>query len=651
MDVELIVNEYTQKAEKAEADIKKLSKELEGVKTSVGTRQGLGSKSHEFEKALLENTKLKCRLDILKRACSLEESKNTSLNDIMSASIQNILRDLFVIAIKDSFDSIDDPIFVIHRSQNEKFGDYDCNAAMQLNPLLKSLKGISIPPREIANRIIASVPRNDVIERTEIAGPGFINIFLKNEFIQQRLHGILLRGVSSPYHGPKLSVAVDFSSPNIAKEMHVGHLRSTIIGDSICRVLEFVGHNVTRINHVGDWGTQFGMLIAHLQDEFPNYLTVSPPIQDLQSFYKQSKVRFDEDEEFKKRAYACVVKLQNHHPDFIKAWKLICDVSRKDFEAIYKLLDIKLIERGESFYQDMMVDVVKELEDKGFLEEDNGRKIMFSKEQDIPLTIVKSDGGFTYDTSDMAAIRHRVRDEKHDRCIYVVDAGQTQHFLSIFACAKFAGFFDPEKVRVEHAQFGVVLGEDKKKFKTRSGDTVRLVDLLNEGLNRSLLKLKEKNRDTVLTNDELVAAQKAVAFGCIKYADLSHNRTNDYIFSFDKMLDDKGNTAAYLLYAYTRICSIARTAQVSSEELRKAAEKGPPIFDHPKEWKLAKLLLHFSDVILQCLDDLLIHSICDYLYEISTTFTEFYDKCYCIEKDKQTGKRNNQSEYWSIAAV
>lgn len=409
--------------------------------------------------------------------------------------------------------------------------------------------------------------------------------------------------------------------------------RSTIIGDSIARLLEYLGHDVLRINHVGDWGTQFGMLIAHLQEKFPDYLTNPPPISDLQAFYKESKKRFDEDEEFKKQAYYCVVRLQAFNPDHIKGWQLICDISRKEFQKIYERLDIKLIERGESFYQTWMVEVVKELEKKGLLEEDDGRKIMWADGISVPLTIVKSDGGFTYDTSDMAALKQRIVEEKADWIIYVTDAGQATHFQQILKCGEKAGIFDAKKHRADHVGFGVVLGEDKKKFKTRSGDTVRLVDLLDEGLKRALDKLKEKERDKVLTETELKQAQEAVAYGCIKYADLSHNRNHEYVFSFDKMLDDKGNTAVYLLYAYTRIRSIARNANFTPEKISEAAKTTQISLEHEKEWKLGKVLLKFPDVLVKITEDLCMHHLCEYVYEIATTFTEFYDSCYCIEKD------------------
>ncbi|KAF4529246.1 hypothetical protein B566_EDAN017704 [Ephemera danica] len=282
-----------------------------------------------------------------------------------------------------------------------------------------------------------------------------------------------------------------------------------------------------------------------------------------------------------------------------------------------------------------------------YLEEDEGRKVMWGEgARSIPLTIVKSDGGFTYDTSDMACIDYRINTEKGDWLIYVTDAGQTTHFEVIQACAKRCGILDPSRVRVDHVGFGVVLGEDKKKFKTRSGDTVKLSDLLDEGLSRALEKLHEKERGKVLSPEELKAAQESVAYGCIKYSDLSHNRNHEYVFSYDKrrnqviqlMLDDKGNTAVYLLYMYTRICSIARNANITPEQLQEAAKSNPLVLDHEKEWKLVKVLLRFPDVLLKISKELLLHQLCEYLYEISTTFSEFYDNCYCVEKDSKTGE-------------
>ncbi|XP_075712532.1 arginine--tRNA ligase, cytoplasmic isoform X2 [Rhinoderma darwinii] len=611
-----------------EEEIKSLTAEIEALRNFAFVGD-----SPSLEGLRDENAKLKYRLNILRK--SLKEENDRSVRSMININVQ--LQEIFGRAIRASYPELVNAPLAVTPGQQPKFGDYQCNSAMAITQMLKA-RGEKVSPIEIASQIVKNLPENDLIEKTEIAGPGFINVHIKKNFISKQLTNLLVNGVQPPVIGEKKMVVVDFSSPNIAKEMHVGHLRSTIIGDSICRLFEFVGHDVLRLNHLGDWGTQFGMLIAHLQDKFPNYVSVSPPIGDLQSFYKESKKRFDEEEEFKKRAYQCVVQLQSKSPNIIKAWNLICDVSRKEFQKIYDCLDIRIIDRGESYYQDKMIQVVKEFEEKGFVEVDEGRKVVFPPGCSIPLTIEKSDGGFTYDTSDLAAIKQRLVEERANIIIYVVDSGQGIHLQNVYSAAQMIGWYDAKVTRVEHAGFGVVLGEDKKKFKTRSGDTVRLIDLLEEGLKRSMDKLKDKERDKVLTPEELEAAQKAVAFGCIKYADLSKNRMNDYIFSFDKMLDDRGNTAAYLLYAFTRIRSIARLANINDEQLRKAAQETAINLQHEKEWKLGKCLLRFPEILQKILDDLLLHTLCDYLYELATIFTEFYDNCYCVEKDRQTGQ-------------
>ncbi|XP_069628823.1 arginine--tRNA ligase, cytoplasmic isoform X1 [Haliaeetus albicilla] len=612
-----------------ENEIKLLTAEIERLKNF-----GCLGVSPSLEGLRDENAKLKYRLNFLQK--SLQEERSKTAKSMIN--INTCLQEIFGAAIQAAYPDLENPPLVVTPSQQPKFGDYQCNSAMGITQILLKTKEQKVSPREIAEKISKNIPANECIEKVEIAGPGFINVHLRKDFVSKQLSSLLMNGVQPPAVGKRKKVVVDFSSPNIAKEMHVGHLRSTIIGESMCRLFEFAGYDVLRLNHLGDWGTQFGMLIAHLQDKFPDYLTVSPPIGDLQAFYKESKRRFDTEEEFKKRAYQCVVLLQSKNPDFIKAWELICDVSRKEFQKIYNCLDITLIERGESFYHEMMKDIVKEFEDKGFVQVDDGRKIVFVPGFPVPLTIMKSDGGYTYDTSDLAALKHRLCEEKADILIYVVDSGQSVHLQTVFAAGQMIGWYDPKVTRVAHAAFGVVLGEDKKKFKTRSGDTVRLIDLLEEGLKRAMDKLKDKERDKVLTAEELKAAQTSVAFGCIKYADLSHNRLNDYVFSFDKMLDDRGNTAAYLLYAFTRIRAIARLANIDEQMLRKAAREEVLILDHEKEWKLGKCILRFPEILQKILEDLLLHTLCDYLYELATTFTEFYDNCYCVEKDRQSGQ-------------
>uniref|UniRef100_A0A8D0QDM6 Arginine--tRNA ligase, cytoplasmic n=1 Tax=Sus scrofa TaxID=9823 RepID=A0A8D0QDM6_PIG len=607
-----------------EKEIKFLTAEIDRLKNC-----SCSEASSNLERLREENLKLKYRLNILQKSLQAERNKpSKNMINIISG-----LQEVFGCAIKAAYPDLENPPLIVTPSQQPKFGDYQCNSAMGISQMLKT-KEQKVNPREIAENITKNLPDNEYIEKVEIAGPGFINIHLKKSFVSQQLTNLLVNGVQLPAIGANKKVIVDFSSPNIAKEMHVGHLRSTIIGESMSRLFEFAGYDVLRINHVGDWGTQFGMLIAHLQDKFPDYLRVSPPIGDLQAFYKESKKRFDTEEEFKKRAYQCVVLLQSKNPDILKAWKLICDVSRQGFKIFESISVLQKSSLCPFFRFHMSVKAF----DVGFVQVDDGRKIVFVPGCPVPLTIVKSDGGYTYDTSDLATIKQRLFEEKADMIIYVVDSGQSLHFQAVFGAAQMMGWYDPEVTRVSHAGFGVVLGEDKKKFKTRSGETVRLIDLLEEGLKRSMDKLKEKERDKVLTAEELKAAQTSVAYGCIKYADLSHNRLNDYIFSFDKMLDDRGNTAAYLLYAFTRIRSIARLANIDEEMLQKAARETKIILDHEKEWKLGRCILRFPEVLQKILDDLFLHTLCDYIYELATTFTEFYDSCYCVEKDRQTGE-------------
>ena len=579
---------------------------------------------------------LQYQINHLKRNITIEEAKTPPGSKMLS--IKDQLHEVFRVPIEAAFPDLKDPPVKITPSTKESFGDYQCNSAMAIAQWLKA-KNMEISAHDIATCIVKDV-QSEMIDKVEIAGGGFINIHLAKPFIAGKVSEMLNNGVTPPRVGPKKKVLVDMSSPNIAKEMHVGHLRSTIIGESVARLCSFVGHKVKKINHLGDWGTPIGMLIAHLQEKFPNYTTVSPPIGDLQTFYKESNARFDKEEDFKKRAYAAVVQLQSYDPMYIKAWNLIYDVSRQEFTKIYERLDIAdLIDQGESFYQKLMGDVVKIMEEKGKLEEDKDRKIAWAPNMKVPLTVVKKDGAYTYDTSELAALRHRLNEEKADWILYVVDQGQSTHLETVYAIGADLGWFDKQKTRVEHVGFGVVQGkDDKKKFKTRSGDTVRLVDLLDEGLMRSEAKLREKGRHDELTAEEFEAAKSGVAYGCIKYADLSHNRRNDYIFSFDKMLDDKGNTAVYLQYAYVRMRSLARKAKLSAAELSEAAKTTPICLDHPKEAKLAKSVLHFPEIILRMMDDWMLHTLCDYLYELAGTFTEFYDACYVVEKDRITGE-------------
>jgi arginyl-tRNA synthetase len=431
-------------------------------------------------------------------------------------------------------------------------------------------------------------------------------------------------------------VVVDFSSPNIAKEMHVGHLRSTIIGDALARVLEFRGHPVLRLNHVGDWGTQFGMLITHLKQVAPEALDTADAVDlgDLVAFYRQAKARFDSDETFQTTSREEVVKLQSGDPTSRRCWQLLCDQSRREFQRLYDRLDIRLDERGESFYNPYLEAVVADLAAAGLLVSDGGAQCVFLEGQDgtvseaPPVIVRKSDGGFNYAATDLAAIRYRFaappEGDGARRVIYVTDAGQASHFAGVFQVARRAGWI-PEGGRLEHVPFGLVQGEDGKKLKTRAGDTVRLKELLDEAVERCEADLRrrlaeeERQEDGDFIND----VATTVGLAAVKYADLSTNRITNYQFSFDRMLALSGNTAPYLLYAVVRIAGIARKGGADAAG---AAFPAPQVFGEPQEWALVRQLLQFDAVILEVEQELLPNRLCSYLFELSQVFNRFYDQ-------------------------
>ena len=462
-----------------------------------------------------------------------------------------------------------DPIIV--PASNPRFGDYQSNVAMSLTKRLKQA------PRNIAQQIIDRLDVADICQTPEIAGPGFINLTLKPAYLEGQLQGMQTddRLGIAPVQNPQ-KVAIDFSSPNIAKEMHVGHLRSTIIGDSIARVLEFQGHDVLRLNHVGDWGTQFGMLITYLREAYPDALTTADALDigDLVAFYKKAKLRFDEDEAFKAASRDAVVKLQGGDEDTRKAWQLLCEQSRREFQKIYDGLDINLTERGESFYNPLLPQIVEGLDELGLLVEDDGAKCVFlegytnREGKPQPLIIQKSNGGYNYATTDLAALRYRIAEDGATRLIYIVDAGQGTHFAQVFQVAKRAGWI-PETVEAIHVPFGLVQGEDGKKLKTRAGETVRLQDLLDEAIVRARTDLENRLQAEERTETEAFISRVAevVGLSSVKYADLSQNRTSNYVFSYDKMLALQGNTAPYLLYAYVRIQGISRRGEIDFANL------------------------------------------------------------------------------------
>ncbi|MCB8760074.1 arginine--tRNA ligase [Planktothrix agardhii] len=530
-----------------------------------------------------------------------------------------------VAAFGEDFATID-PMVVA--STNPKFGDYQCNLAMSLTKPLKS------NPRAIATQIIDNLIIDEICETPEIAGPGFINLRLKTDYLQIQLQKMLGdERLNIPKVNPNQKMIVDFSSPNIAKEMHVGHLRSTIIGDSIARVLEFQGHEVLRLNHVGDWGTQFGMLITYLREVYPDALTTANALDlgDLVEFYRQAKVRFDQDETFKETSRQEVVRLQAGAEDSRRAWQLLCEQSRREFQLIYDDLGIKLTERGESFYNQFLPQIVEELDKIGLLVENQGAKCVFlegftNKEgEPLPLIVQKTDGGYNYATTDLAALRHRIETEKATRIIYVTDAGQSNHFMQFWQVAKRASWI-PENVELVHVAFGIVKGEDGKKLKTRSGETVRLRELLDEAVNyaKKDLETRIKAEGRTETQEFIDHVAEIVGLSAVKYADLSQNRTSDYIFSFDKMLSLQGNTAPYMLYAYVRIQGISRKGNIDWQKLETDIQL---VLEADEEVVLAKHLLQLQDILEEVAKDLLPNRLCQYLFELSQKFNQFYEQC------------------------
>ena len=562
-----------------------------------------------------------------------------------------------------------------------EFGDFQANGALALARPLRQ------QPRAVATAIVEQLAADPAFTALclppQIAGPGFINLTLRPEALvaevasrlaDSRL-GVPPAGAAAAVGGsiaapdaggamgsvaPSPPVIVDFSSPNIAKEMHVGHLRSTIIGDCLARVLAFRGHAVLRLNHVGDWGTQFGMLITHLMQEAPEALTTADAVDlgDLVAFYRQAKQRFDEDEAFQTTAREEVVKLQAGDPVSRRAWQLLCDQSRREFQLIYDRLGIDLQERGESFYNPYLPAVVADLEATGLLVTDEGARCVFlegvsGKEgKPLPVIVQKSDGGFNYATTDLAAIRYRFAaapaGDGSRRVIYVTDAGQASHFAGVFQVARRAGWI-PHDGRLEHVPFGLVQGEDGKKLKTRAGDTVRLKDLLDEAVDRADADLRRRLEEEGRSESEAFIRHVATTVGlaAVKYADLSQNRTTNYQFSFDRMLALQGNTAPYLLYAVVRIAGIAR----KGAEAAGAADLGPDpgessgpgvegeaapleprpvdaalVFSEPQEWALVRHLLGFDAVIAEVEEELLPNRLCTYLFELSQVFNRFYDQ-------------------------
>lgn len=544
------------------------------------------------------------------------------------------LTELFTKAAKKAFPELESPPIELTQSTQEKFGHYQCNSAM------KMAKPLSKNPRQVAQGIVDAIAQDSEIQSLEIAGPGFINITLSPDFLGKRLNTIYAdQHLGVPESGKGKKVVIDFSSPNVAKEMHVGHLRSTIIGDSLARLYEFLGYDVLRLNHIGDWGTAFGMLIAYMKEEVPEALTdgSETTLSDLVHWYRESKKRFDSDAEFKKRAQLQVVSLQSGDPESLKAWQTICRISKKAYDAIYELLDVNLIDRGESFYNDQLAGIVEDLEKKGLIEVSDGAKCVFPEGfknregERLPLMIQKSDGGYNYATTDMAAIKQRVEVENGDHLIYVTDAGQHTHFDMVFKTAEMAGYLDRDKTRVDHVPFGLVLGEDGKKFRTRSGDVERLIDLLETAVDQALTIVKERQPNMDAKEQQKLA--EAIGIGAIKYADLSCHRAHDYTFSYDRMLRFEGNTAAFLLYSYVRIEGIKRKVGIDIDSITESIN-----LQHPSEIALGLHLAQFPEALEQMANDLLPNRLTDYLYTLAEKFNAFYRDCTVEGSEEQNSR-------------
>jgi len=517
-------------------------------------------------------------------------------------------------------------------------------ADAQIDGCLALAKAMGLAPRDVATRVLAAVDLHDICSAAEVAGPGFINLTFHHEFLARELVTVAASarlGVRKAKHARK--VVIDYSAPNVAKEMHVGHLRSTVIGDALARMLMFVGHDVTRENHVGDWGTPFGMLIEHLVDLGETQAANELSVGDLDSFYRGARKKFDDSEAFQARARSRVVKLQGGDGETLRLWRILVAESTTYFQTIYRTLGVLLETTdvmGESAYNDLLPQVVQRLSDAKMLVVSDGAEVVFPsgftnrENQPLPLIIRKSDGGYNYATSDLACVIDRVERLRADLLIYVVGAPQAQHLEMVAAVAAQVGWLK-SPCEMVHVAFGNVLGADKKMLKSRSGDAVKLDALLIEAVERAANAVTEKNPElSSQTKDEVA---RFVGLGSVKYADLSTDRVKDYIFDWERMLSFDGNTAPYLQYAHARICSIFRRANVE----REAAKDFSPKISHAAERALALRLLQFDSAVWDTIDKYSPHRLCAYLYELATSFSSFYERCPVLKATDQD-ERNSR---------
>lgn len=512
------------------------------------------------------------------------------------------------------------PAIQVENTRDKSHGDFASNIAMML------AKPAGMKPRDLAQKLIEALPADAGISKVEIAGPGFLNFFQNTDALAQRLDAALRdEHLDVRKAGPAQRVIIDMSSPNLAKEMHVGHLRSTIIGDAVGRVLEFLGDEVIRQNHVGDWGTQFGMLLAYLEEK---PAAAESELADLEQFYRAAKQRFDESPAFADRARELVVRLQAGDAECLRLWTRFNEISLSHCQKIYDRLNVKLSPadvKGESAYNDALPGIVETLRAKGLLTEDEGAQCVFLEEfqnaegKPLPVIVQKAGGGYLYATTDLASMNYRSQTLNADRVLYFVDQRQALHFQMVFAVARRAGLVR-EQLQLEHMGFGTMNGADGRPFKTRDGGTVKLIDLLDEAEQRAYALVSEKNPD--LDEAELRNIARAVGVGAVKYADLSKHRTSDYRFNFDLMLSFEGNTAPYLLYAYTRVASLFRKLGKGMQEV-----DGHIQLDAEQEQALAAKLAQFGETLNSVGEKGEPHLLCSYLYDLAGLFSSFYENC------------------------
>ena len=554
---------------------------------------------------------------------------NMKLHQLVAAEVEQAF----------SANGLTDQPIILQPAKNRDFGDY------QINGVMGAAKKTKQNPRELAQKVADALQQNPLIATAGVAGPGFINLKLRPEKLAQYIKDSLQdEHLGIARNSKPQTIVIDYSSPNLAKEMHVGHLRSSIIGDSLNRVLTFLGHKVIAQNHVGDWGTQFGMLVAYLIEQQQNG-RADLELADLEQFYRNAKVRFDEDKNFADTARDYVVKLQSGDASVLALWQQFVQTSLQHAQAVYKKLGLKLLPAdvtGESFYNDQLQSTVNELLAKGIAVDSDGTKVVFLdefKNQDnepAAFIIQKKDGGFLYASTDLACLRYRINTLHGNRLLYVVDARQSLHFDELFTVARKAGWL-PDAVHAEHVPFGTMMGKDGKPFKTRSGDTVKLMDLLNEAVTRASALVASKNPE--LSTDEIAHIGEVVGIGAVKYADLSKNRTSDYIFDWDSMLSFEGNTAPYLQYAYTRVQSVFRKAGTWDNN-------AAITLNEAMEQQLAVELLKFEDVLDSVANTSYPHYLAAYLYQIATLFSRFYEACPILKADEAT--RNSRLQLTSL---